>query len=216
MPGETFDIGGEPPRRQEGGCVKGLLIGCGLLFVLVVAAVVAGFFFVSRYFSFTKDPVQAAQILNQVIECELPMGYEPVFAFRAAVFRMVLIGPQGMDMGKGDPNATLFFVFSASGKDEDAMRKAFEDQLRQQGFAADIEDSKESQIDLDVGGKPMTARKIEGRQDGEEVVLYQLLVKPSVLFVATGSKTKFDQKAMESLLGSIKLDPEKPQPKADQ
>lgn len=82
------------------GCIWALVI-FGLLAVLAIGAAV---YFGSQVVKNFKDPSQATNIAGEIVDFELPAGYQPLGGSNLGVMKMAVFGPAGM--GNTAPAAT--------------------------------------------------------------------------------------------------------------
>lgn len=202
-----------PRRRGEWGCMKSCAVGCFV--ILVVFAV--GLFILYRNSKFGKstDPVEVAAVLKETIDAEIPPGYEGKMSVNMSMFgfgfKMIMILPKEAKLDdddaepdkqvQGKGNYTFLMLLSMFGADEETLKKAFQDKG---GPAQQVGKAPEVKLTLRVGNKDVPATKIETTQNGVQSIQYQTVVKPGVLFIGMGPADKFDKKAMDAFLASVK------------
>ncbi|QDU63609.1 hypothetical protein Pan216_44900 [Planctomycetes bacterium Pan216] len=206
---ETFDSEEKRPSRPKGqglGCLGWSLIGCGgVLVVFVIAAIILVWYMKSL---FVEDPVQAGKMLQEIVPCRVPEGYEPRMAMRIPIVdgSFVVIAPKGVAFAGSDEKAfdfTVFFVAHFPG----ATKEQLQVQLKQQGIGdgENVQVKDEAPVEIEAGGETFRGERAvsQGKGDGKPMVQYFFPLRAGVIMAAFGPEEKFDEAALKSFLGSI-------------
>ena len=202
----TFQIEDMRSSESRSGCLRGCLMGCGVLAILAFLALVVAGFFVYRVVdqAIIRDPEQANQVLQEVLQCQVPEGYRTEQAVKVPVLdmRMVMIQPVG---GFRPQEDTMFIVVAAQNFKPEQLEQQFRMQAAQQGAKFPAGKAKETSIvKVQVGDRTREATKIQSRDEKQSFVQYLVPIKPGVLCTAHGPQDGFDQAAFESFLKSIR------------
>lgn len=215
-----FDDAGEPtPKQKKGiGCFGGFLIGCGILFlILLIAGGIGGYFLYSFVKGgYTDDPVKINQWLQEVVECEVPAGYEGKMGLNYSLgeFRMKLLMflPVAASLESEDPTFTRFIVFEGPpGADQSELEhqfeQGFENQMRNnpQIKGQKGERTESERVDIQVGEHMHKATRSIYTEGDKRLLSYMLSVKDGVLVVAFGPEEGFDMESFNAFLRSMKV-----------
>jgi hypothetical protein len=179
------------------------LIGCGsIALVFFVCCGVAVYFAVQNVKKgMSTDPKEIGEWLRAEVKCDPPKGYECIRGFQASAMGSaignILIAPIGTKMqaeGDVDPSVTWFML----------QKTPFADQSKPK--APDRTESDAKDVILTVSEKKVKAVRREVMQNKTKKIEYQVPLRKSLVFLATGPADGFDLKAMEDFLGTMRLD----------
>ena len=128
--------GEQRDQRRGRGCftLTGCVLGCGGLVVIgVILTTVLVYLAYNVLVNGTSDdPAQLRVWLNEVVDCEIPPGYEPVVGFSAEIplFHVhptfMLIVPDGLKLDADEEkDATAFIIVALEGAAEEIGRREF-------------------------------------------------------------------------------------------
>jgi hypothetical protein len=184
--------------------VETSLIGCGsLALVFVVCCSIAIYYAVQNVKKgMSTDPVQLRQWLQAEVKCEPPKGYECIRGFQANALGSpigdILLAPVGSQPNANndfDPSLTTFLLTKAPMADQSRPEET-----------ADRKETKVENVVVSVSEKKVKAVRREVTQHKTKRIEYQVPLRKSLVFLAVGPAEKFDLKAMEDFLGTMRLD----------
>lgn len=216
------EVSSDAPQKKQGiGCLGGFLIGCGILFlILLIAGGVGGYFlysFIKQGYS--TDPAKIDQWLQEVIECKVPEKYEGKmglnYSFADFHIKLLILMPVDAALDQDDPGLTRFMVF---GGPEEANQRQLEMQFEQQ-FEQQMQQNpnlkgqggervESTKVEVQVGEyKYQATRSVYSTEEDRRVISYMVSPKAGVLVAAFGPEEGFDQEAFDAFLKSMKADP---------
>lgn len=212
MSSPTSDEGPWPAEMKSnadrGGCLRGCFVLGGITALILAVVLGAVAYLGYRFFrnASSTDPVVVNQWLQETVPCVIPAGYEAKLGVNF-VIRIISIGPPNAKSAdfEGLPDFTMMVVFDFPGVDLDGLRARLDETRNRQQAEEPAKDKVESTVTLSVGGRPTQGNRREWTAKGKRWLGYDVLLRPGVLFAATGPIHNFDRAAMDSFLESVAL-----------
>jgi hypothetical protein len=203
---------GEPAPQQKSGMPGWLkcclIVGC---LVLLIGGIAAGVMVYTASKMFMMDPVKVNALAKDIVPCEPPPGYAGFMGMNVAGVKMAMIAPEGImkNQQPGNKPPLMIMIMSMPQKQDPAALKSQADmQLAKQGHSMSAEKSEKQT--LKIRGHDVEVMKMVA-SDGQ--IAYELVLEqePTAtnpagqeIIMIMGPGDRFDQKAMDAFVGSIK------------
>lgn len=191
---------------------KIILAIVGVLAVLcclgvLVMTLAGGWFANSMAQGITDDPAKAAELGKQIVEYEVPDGYEEKGGMDMMGFRMVIIGPENKNAGL----VLMLMGLPNMGGDPDAMRQQMEQSLGQsQGGSSgnNITWTSSEEEEMTIRGQDVTVLIQEGEDEAGDKFkqLSGVFEGPNgvVMLMALSPLDDWDDEVVAAFIESIK------------
>lgn len=181
----------------------------GGLFLLCVCTSIAGWFALRRAgealeSSVTEEPAEVAALAEQIVEYELPPGYQEAFGMSLFSFDMVAFAPIGGDNG---PSIMLMQLPPSVQMDQEEMERQLEQAMQNpnQQNAQNMQIVEERTITIRGQDVPLVTR--EGSTDDggslrQSTALFMGKKGTTMLMIA-GSPEVWDQELLDTFIASL-------------
>ena len=208
------DLPNAPKPKQGLPTIVKVLLGCGCLMVVLVAAVVGGgaLFISSRV---ACAPTKVATFADRALPgAKAPAGYEGKFGFDIMV-RIAVFGPTGVKMDELDPGVhTQIMVIgfpSGANMNRSQMRMQARQSMQQQGHGEELQDVEALGTEtFTLRGASVEFEKARGKspKGGKPALHYFGVIDnpggaPAGIMLQ-GPEATFDRAAVDAFLASIK------------
>lgn len=181
----------------------------GGLFLLCVCTSVAGWFALRRAgealeSSFTEEPAKVATLAEQIVDYELPPGYQESFGMSLFSFDMVAFSPTA-----GENGATILLmqlppsVQMEQEEMERQMEQALQNPNQQNAQNMEVVDERP----ITIRGQEVMLTTSEGTSDEGQALRQANAIfmgkRGTTMLMISGSRTEWNQEALDTFIASL-------------
>jgi hypothetical protein len=189
---------------------KSIWIGLGAAALFCLCAVAVAVFLFYKVGQRVKegmktDPASASKAAHQIVDYDLPPGYQEQMSMDLVFYSIVMIGPQGVDKAKP---AIMLAQFKQSGTDpkqmEQQIRNSFEQQYGNRGLNMKLVEVKK----MTIRGEEVEVSIYEG-SNANGISMRQLITTfpgkdGTAMLMVMGSPQTWDQASVDDFIKSIR------------
>jgi hypothetical protein len=189
---------------------KWIWIGLGAAALFCLCAVAVAFFMFYKVGQRVKeglktDPASAAKAAHQIVDYDLPPGYQEQMSMDVMFYSFVMIGPQGADKAKP---LIMLAQFNQMGTDpkqmEQQIRNSFEQQYGNRGLNMKLVEVKK----MTIRGEEVKVSIYEGSSSSGASMRQWITSFPgkngTAMLMIMGSPQTWDQASVDDFVKSIR------------